>query len=125
MVRDLSWIPMRHERGFTIVETVVSVMVLSVGLLGLVTMAALATRMVSEGQRSTEVATLANERIEILRAQGCPALGSGSEVRGLQTLAWRVEDEAAGRARRLTVLVTSPGARGPRTDTVATVHVCP
>jgi Tfp pilus assembly protein PilV len=116
---------MRHERGFTIVEIVVSVMVLSVGLLGLVGVAALATRMVGEGQRSTEVATLANERIEVLRSQGCPAPGSGSEVRGLHSLAWRVEGDPAGRARRLTVLVTSPRARGSRTDTVATVHVCP
>jgi Tfp pilus assembly protein PilV len=113
------------SRGFTIVETTVSVMVLAVGLLGLVSVAALASRLVSEGQRSTEIAALANERIEILRAQGCPAVAGGSEARGALALTWRVEEEAGGRARRLTVWVTSPGARRPRTDTVTTVQVCP
>jgi Tfp pilus assembly protein PilV len=114
----------RGRRGFTIVETLVSVMVLAVGLLGLVSVAALATRMVSEGQRSTESAAIANERIEVLRAQGCPALVDGAESRGAHRVRWRVESQGAGRARRLTVLVTSPGPRGARTDTVTTVHVC-
>jgi Tfp pilus assembly protein PilV len=111
--------------GFTIVETVVSVMVLAVGLLGLVSVAALASRLVTEGQRSTEIAALANERIEILRAQGCQSAGTGQESRGAHSVAWRVDTTAAGRARRLTVTVTSAGPRGSRTDTVATIHVCP
>jgi hypothetical protein len=69
------------------------------------------------------VAALANERIEILRSEICPAISSGAESRGAFTVAWQVEPEGA-RARRLTVLVTSAGARVLRVDTVATVHVC-
>lgn len=116
---------MNGARGFTLVETTVSVLVLAVGLLGLVSVAALATRMMGEGQRSTQVAALANEQIEILRSQRCPALASGSESRGGLAVAWTVEDEAAGRARRLTVRVSSAGAGVRRVDTVSTVHVCP
>lgn len=116
---------MRSVRGFTIVETLVAVMVLTVGLLALVSTAAVATRLISDGQRQTVVSTRAHERIEILRAQGCPIAGSGSEARGAFAVAWQVEATPGGRARSLVVVVTSQTPRGPRADTVATVHMCP
>lgn len=116
---------MRSERGFTIVEILVAVMILSVGLMGLVTTAGLVTRMIGQGHRYTEASALANERIEVLRSQGCPAAASATETRGAFTVSWRVVAMAAPKGRRLVVNVQSPTTRGTRTDTFETVHFCP
>src|SRR3989475_3554184 len=76
--------PMRHEQGFTIVEVIVAIMVLTVGLLALVTSAALVTRMIGRGQRSAVAAQYAQRRLEMLRVSGCKSQAGGSEgvVRG-------------------------------------------
>ncbi len=116
---------MKDRRGFTIVEVLVAVMVLAVGILGLVTTAGLVTRMIAQGQRYTRASTLASERFEILRAQRCPAVGTGTETRGAYTIAWSVADTAGGRARVIRVSVTSPTGRGTRTDKFSTSKVCP
>jgi prepilin-type N-terminal cleavage/methylation domain-containing protein len=71
---------MRQERGFTIVEVIVAMLVLTVGLLGLVTSAALVTRMIGRGQRSAVAAAYAGRRLEMLRVSACVAQPSGSEV---------------------------------------------
>jgi len=114
---------MKGERGFTIVEILVAIMILTVGVLGLVTTAGLVTRMIGQGQRFTVASALANERIELLRAAGCPATGTGSETRGAYTIAWTVGD--LGRGRSLSVTVQSPTTRGTRSDVFASVQFCP
>jgi prepilin-type N-terminal cleavage/methylation domain-containing protein len=116
---------MKTERGFTIVEVLVAVMILSVGLMGLVTTAGLVTRMIGQGHRFTEASALANERIEVLRSQGCPAVGGGTETRGAYTVTWRIVEVAGGKGRGFVVAVRSPTTRGSRTDTFETVHFCP
>lgn len=72
---------MNSTRGFTIVEVLVAIVVLTVGLLGLVTTAALTTRMIARGQRSSMAATFAAQRMERLRLTGC-----ASQVAGADTL---------------------------------------
>jgi type IV pilus modification protein PilV len=116
---------MTDRRGFTIIEVLVAVMILSVGILGLVTTAGLVTRMIGQGQRYTEASTMASERFEILRAQSCPAEGTGSETRGAFNIAWKVASVSGGKGREMTVIVTSPTTRGNRTDTFSTTKVCP
>lgn len=116
---------MKSERGFTIVEVLVAVMILSVGLMGLVTTAGLVTRMIGQGHRFTEASALANERIEVLKAQRCPAAGTGTETRGTYVISWRVTEIASGKGRNLAISVQSRTTRGNRTDTFATVHFCP
>ncbi|HEY6108864.1 MAG TPA: prepilin-type N-terminal cleavage/methylation domain-containing protein, partial [Gemmatimonadales bacterium] len=74
---------MKHRRGFTIIEITVSIVVLTVGLLGLVTTAALVTRMMGRGQRTAMSATFAQSRLERLRSSACiPA----QRVEGSDTL---------------------------------------
>jgi prepilin-type N-terminal cleavage/methylation domain-containing protein len=116
---------MTDRRGFTIVEVMVAVMILSVGILGLVTTAGLVTRMIGQGQRYTEASTLASERFEILRAQGCPAAGSADTTQGAYNVAWKIAEVAGGKGREMVVVVTSPTTRGNRTDTFSTTMVCP
>ncbi len=84
---------MKREQGFTIVEVIVAILVLTVGLLALVTSAALVTRMIGRGQRSAVAAQYAQRRLEMLRVSGCKSQAGGSEVlmRGsvpLDSLTW-------------------------------------
>lgn len=62
---------MKNDRGFTIIEITVAIVVLTVGLLGLVTTAALVTRMSARGQRVTRAATFTQSRLERLRLTAC------------------------------------------------------
>src|SRR5438552_16777992 len=75
----------RKQSGFTIIEIIIAIMVLTVGLLALVTTAALVTRMIARGQRSAVASMFASQRAEQLRPAACiPA----QRVNGSDTL-WR------------------------------------
>ncbi len=85
---------MDRERGFTLVEVIIAVLVLTIGLLALVTSSALVTRMIARGQRSAMSATFAAQRMERLRTSGCTAQAGGSEVlfagsTPIDSLTWR------------------------------------
>ena len=74
---------MKREQGFTIVEVIIAIMVLTVGLLVLVNSSALVTRMIAQGQRSAIAATDAARVLDSLRAIACTSRSAGSAV------AWR------------------------------------
>jgi prepilin-type N-terminal cleavage/methylation domain-containing protein len=61
----------RSRNGFTLVEMLIAMIILSVGLLGLASTAALVTRMIGQGQRSAVAATFAASRMERLRPAAC------------------------------------------------------
>src|SRR5207249_12134082 len=69
---------MKREQGFTIVEVIIAIMVLTVGLLVLVNSSALVTRMISQGQRSAVAATDAARILDSLRAVACTVRNAGS-----------------------------------------------
>ena len=62
---------LRRESGFTILEIIIAIMVLTVGLLALVTTAALVTRMIARGQRSAVASMYAAQRAERMRPAAC------------------------------------------------------
>jgi prepilin-type N-terminal cleavage/methylation domain-containing protein len=85
---------MRREQGFTLVEVIIAIMVLTVGLLVLVNSSALVTRMIAQGQRSAVAATDAARILDSLRTNACAVRNAGSAVvwRGavpVDSLAWR------------------------------------
>jgi prepilin-type N-terminal cleavage/methylation domain-containing protein len=126
---------MNQERGYTIVEVIVAMMVLTVGLLGLVTSSALVTRMIGRGQRSAVAASYAARRLEMLRATVCystsvqSSIGPDVLMRGgnpLDTLKWAIT-QAPNSTINWSILLTSkyPTARGKwRTDTLETEVSC-
>jgi prepilin-type N-terminal cleavage/methylation domain-containing protein len=120
---------MRQERGFTLVEIIIAIVVLTVGLLGLMVTSALVTRMIGRGQRSAVAATNVAQRLEQLRVSGCTSQAAGTEVlyRGampIDSLSWRFV--AAG-ANHWRVIVHSkhPTQQGRwRADSVETEISC-
>src|SRR3989441_10160283 len=71
---------MKRESGFTLVEIIIAIIVLTVGLLALVTSSALVTRMIARGQRSAMSATFAAQRLEQLRVTGCASRSAGTDL---------------------------------------------
>jgi prepilin-type N-terminal cleavage/methylation domain-containing protein len=114
-----------HESGFTIIEVIVAIVVLTVGLLGLVTTAALVTRMIGRGQRSAVASTFASQRMERLRSSACIAAqrvnGADTLYRGGQWVAynnWTFVDEG-NLSFRVRILTTSRTVKNrTRTDTL-------
>jgi prepilin-type N-terminal cleavage/methylation domain-containing protein len=70
----------RARRGFTVVEVLVAVVVLTAGLLGLLGASALATRTMVRGRSSDQAATFAGARLERLRATACTNQASGADT---------------------------------------------
>ncbi|HET7423421.1 MAG TPA: prepilin-type N-terminal cleavage/methylation domain-containing protein, partial [Gemmatimonadales bacterium] len=55
------------ERGFTLVEVLIAVIVLGIGVTALVGSSAMVTRMVGRGSSETKAAEAANVRLESMR----------------------------------------------------------
>jgi prepilin-type N-terminal cleavage/methylation domain-containing protein len=120
---------MKREQGFTLVEVIIAVLVFTVGMLGLVTTAALVTRMIGRGQRSAVAATFAAQRLERLRVTACTSQAPGSDTlyRGstmAATNTWSFNNLGnSGYGIVLTVnYLTAPASW--RTDTLETMVSC-
>jgi len=116
---------MKDNRGFTIIEVLVAVLVLTIGVLALVGTAGLVTRMVAQGHIDSEATALAAQRFEILRSEGCANMAaSGSVTDGPYTIAWRVLPVASDRARRVYLSVSQPTMNGQRSRFYSSTIFC-
>lgn len=121
----------RSESGFTLVEVLVAIVVLSIGLIALVGSMAMVTRMITRGKVETRVAQAASQRIETLRlaaystsprcTAGAFTSGGAVTANGLNE-AWVVQ--AVGKVRNVQVNVTYRTVRGPRTASLQTRIEC-
>ena len=124
----------RIERGFTIAEVLVAIVMLTVGVMALVGSSAAVTRMVGRGRNDTIAGQVATARIERLRqiaasgATPCSAAlwktdsttqGTNGRIRER----WEIVDNA-GNARRVRVIIRYPVARRTKVDTVLTTILC-
>ncbi len=119
----------KNRSGFTIIEVIIAVLVLSVGLLGLASSSALVTRMIGQGQRFSKVSFLGNEKLELMRSQDCSQMAFGFEWQDnyQYLVTWWPEDitgVAADDAQRLVVGVQSPTGTGYRWDTFTSNVSC-
>jgi prepilin-type N-terminal cleavage/methylation domain-containing protein len=121
----------RSDSGFTLVEVLVAIVVMSVGVIALAGSTAMVTRMIGRGKVDTRVAQVASSRIETLRLSaasttphctaGSFASGGPVSANGL-TETWTVP--AAGKVRTIQVNVSYRTVRGPRTASILTRIVC-
>lgn len=70
----------RQRRGFTIIEMMVAVMILSVGVIAMASTAAVTGRQMSEGNVRNRAASVAQSRFELYVARGTAATGCNNIV---------------------------------------------
>lgn len=125
---------MSNRQGFTIVEVLVAMVVLSVGVMALVGSSALVTRMIGTGQHSTRAVQVAEQRLERLRQRArstpvpCANLANGITTATTDGMneSYSVTADVAGAipVRTLTSSVTYRVPRGWRTLTLTTIISC-
>jgi Tfp pilus assembly protein PilV len=121
-----------REQGFTIVEVVVAVLLLTTGVMALVGSSAMVTRMIGHGRESTLVGQVATARAERLRqvatstAVPCtaPAFKSDSAPAAGGIAEKWVLLPAAGVTSTFRMTFTYRTSRGSRTDTMLTTVLC-
>lgn len=113
----------RAERGFTLAELLVAVVIFSIGLLALAGTASVIMTTLTSTQSRTIAAGVADSRLERIRTTTCASRASGSATtRGIAET-WtvshlpRAEDD-------VTVSVTFLSNRRPRTETFRTFIPC-
>lgn len=127
----------RSERGFTLVEVLVAVIVLGVGVTALVGSSAVVSRMVGRGKGETQALQAANGRIEQLRAlaysttprcnagdfaSGGPVTVDGIRERWIVSVA--IVSSGGARVGTVTDTVTHRVTRGTHTDVLTTRIEC-
>lgn len=112
-----------NERGFSLAEVMIAMVILTVGVLGLAASSAAITRMSAEGGRSGGSAAVAESRIEALTATPCASITStGSATTGKFTESWTVT--SSGLLRTVSVSVSYPSGRTTRTSTYIAYISC-
>ena len=119
----------RSKEGFTLVEVIVAILILTTGLLAIAAGSGSVYRMLGSGRRSAYGAALAQSRIEWLRREAsrttprCSALvaGSTTQSNGVSD-AWSLTDNGSTKTVREVVTTVTP--RGSSRDTVFALIEC-
>jgi type IV pilus assembly protein PilV len=80
----------RSRHGFTIIELMIAIVVLSIGVLGLAGTSAMVSRMIGGAAQQTIAANVAASRFERMRSRQCSAITSGSATLRGTTETWTV-----------------------------------
>lgn len=113
----------RGRSGFTIVELIVAMLMLTIGLLGLAGVGAVVLKQMKGGTYQTIAASIAQSRFEQLEGDPCTSIiGGTATVRGM-TEKWNVA--ALGlRAKTVYDTVTYSSSKGPKKIGIHTVISC-
>lgn len=121
--------PVKDERGFTLVEVLVAIIVLVIGVVALVGSSASSTRMIGRGRSSTRAVQAATARMEIIRANAyrtspdCTALANGSDSASTGVVTtWTITGTGTPRTVQVISSYRIPGRR--RADTLTTQIRC-
>lgn len=107
-MNDPRIVPARTPNGFTVVEVVVALIILTVGVLGMAGTTALVVRQVTASRMATERALALQTAIERARAIDYEGLeGASSDTLGLFTVRWSVTD--VGKSKLIRFITEGPG----------------
>ena len=120
----------RSERGFTLTEVLVAIVLLTVGVMALVGSSAMVSRMIGRGRGSTVAVQVATARLEKLRRLAgsttpkcfSPQFVSDSTITAGISERWLVEP--AGLSRQVSVILAYRDPRGLVRDTLRTTVLC-
>lgn len=84
---------MRGTDGFTLTEVLISVVVIVIGVLGFASSIGVVTMQMQYGERNTEVALVAADQLERLRALPYDSVTSGSRTIGDYDVDWDVSGQ--------------------------------
>jgi len=123
---------MTHRNaGFSLIEVLVAIVILSIGLLALAQTSGTVSRMIGRGKQDTAASLVAQRRLETLRQTAasttpkCTSLagGSASGANG-STESWTVAVSGSGDSRDVAVTVDYRIGRGTRTVVIQSVLGC-
>jgi prepilin-type N-terminal cleavage/methylation domain-containing protein len=114
-----------NESGFTIIEVLIAITMLSIALLGMLGATASTVRVVGESDRMVTAAYQANRQLERLEALGCDAATSGTATEQRVDLTWTVSGATTDRTRPITLSASYQMGRGRiRVDTFEKAIQC-
>ena len=113
----------RHRRaGFTLVELIVAIIILTVGVLGLASVSAVVMRQITGSSFQNRAAAIASSRFERLRSVSCAAAAGGTATSGGITERWTVQ--MLNRSMQIQDVVTWTERGRTRTMTFTTLRPC-
>ena len=81
---------LRARRGFTIIEMIIAIIVMSIGVMALAGTATYVGKQMGSGRIQTIAATMSSRIADSLSARRCPVLVNGSQTSRGVTVSWRV-----------------------------------
>lgn len=109
---------MRDRRGFTLIETLIALILLQLGVAALVATAGTMARDLAEAAARRRAHAAARNRVDVIRSAACTSAVSGSaRLEAGMEESWRVETRGAGRLVVDSVAV--PLGRGRRAFAVS------
>lgn len=126
---------MSDRRGFTIPEVLIAILVLTVGILALMSTSAAVSRLIIRGRRVTQATQLGEQIMDSLRLkandnlQACTGLVSNTTGYSRQavTVKWTIGALTANgnvSERQVQVFLTYPTTRAALSDTLTTILKC-
>ena len=121
----------KKNSGFTLVEVLVAIVILSIGLLALASATANVSRMAGYGKWATAASQLATRRLETIRqvaystTPSCTSsamVGGGPLYANGMTESWRIV--GTGNTRAVEIIVSYPRAPTVVTDSISTIIRC-
>jgi len=101
----------RKSEGFSLIEVLIAIIILSVSLLALAGLMATTTKNNSSGSHMTEAATFAQDRLEELRTTPWTMITTGSDTRQgatgiVYTRSWEVVPNTADTLRTVAITLS-------------------
>jgi prepilin-type N-terminal cleavage/methylation domain-containing protein len=132
MLTRLSRVTLPRRSGFTVMELIVAIVILSIGLLGLAATSGSVMRLIGGGSHQTVAANVALARFERLRSLSCGRMANGSATNRQVQEVWTVTPVgpvATPRAMdvRLTITFNTNmrrGGSGSRTQLYRSQLIC-
>jgi type IV pilus modification protein PilV len=114
--------------GFTLIEVMIALVILSFGLLGLYAMQISSVNGNAAARKRTEAVSWAANQMEILLKTPNASIANNQVTRGIYTVQWTapqidINNDGANDARNIRIDVTWNDSRGPKNTTVSFIKL--